>query len=290
VSFGRLKKYALQLAKNIKTNELILNGPHRLMLYQYTEKSGKTASLYDPVFCLIIQGEKQLQVGERELVFRESESLIVSHQMPVVSSITKASPSIPYVALVLCLDLNIIRGLYEDFGEATLTMQSSSSMETAKIDSELCDALYRLVKSSQSQSDVRVLFGQILREVHYRLLQSSSGGMLRELILVDSHASKIAKAVTFIRENFTKQVSIPEISKLVSMSTSSFHTHFKAITNSTPLQYQKDLRLLEAKRLIVVAGETISNAAFKVGYESLSQFSREYSRKFGNSPAKDMNR
>lgn len=130
-----------------------------------------------------------------------------------------------------------------------------------------------------------VLYEQILREVHFRILQAPFGGMLRDLLKVDSHASNISKAIAMIRSQFNKTLSIPDIAKSVGMSTSSFHQHFKEITETTPLQYQKDLRLLEARRLIKSEAKTVTEAALKVGYESPNQFSREYTRKFSINPS-----
>ena len=156
-----------------------------------------------------------------------------------------------------------------------------------KASSELIESLYRLLKTSQNKLDSIVLYSQILREVHFRILQDPYGGMLRDLLKVDSNASNISKAISIIRSQFNKTLSIPDIAKSVGMSTSSFHQHFKSITESTPLQYQKDLRLLEAKRLLTSEGDSVTEAALKVGYESPNQFSREYTRKFSINPSKE---
>ena len=257
-------------------------------------KSGVTsdlnATLYEPVICLILQGSKEVTVGTRSVEFGTGESLIVSHELPVVSRITRASEDRPYLALVLGIDLNIIRGLYEEFGESAMLMDGSRALEVDQTGNELLDALYRLLNSSQNGIDSLVLFPQILREVHFRLLQAPYGGMLRELLKVDSHASNISKAIAIIRNQFMDTLLVPELAKSVGMSTSSFHNHFKSITESTPLQYQKDLRLLEARKLIATKGESVTAAALKVGYESPNQFSREYTRKFGVNPSSDSRR
>lgn len=138
--------------------------------------------------------------------------------------------------------------------------------------------------------DKIVLMPQIIREAHFRILQAPYGGMLRDLLRYDSHASYIAKATKMIREGYKETLSMPDIAQSIGMSISSFHQHFKAITESTPLQYQKDLRLIEAQRMLTTSPVSVSSVAFEVGYESPNQFSREYSRKFGVSPTADSNR
>ena len=278
---------SLQLIENKEDGILMLNKGSRFLLLKASITSDLTATFYEPALCLILQGSKKVAVGAREIEFGVGESLIVSHDVPVVSRITRASKDKPYVALVLGIDLNIIRSLYEDFGESAMLMDRSRSIEVDQAGKELLDSLCRLVNSSQNKIDSLVLFPQILREVHFRLLQAPYGGMLRELLRVDSHASNISKAISIIRSQFMNPLLVPELAKSVGMSTSSFHFHFKSITESTPLQYQKDLRLLEARRLITAEGDSVTSAALKVGYESPNQFSREYTRKFGINPSSD---
>ena len=278
---------SLQLSENIEDGEFVLNERCRFILLKSSVTSDLNATLYEPVLCLILQGSKKVAVGSREIDFGAGESLIVSHVLPVVSRITQASEDRPYLALVLGIDLNIIRSLYEEFGEAAMLMDGSRSLEVDQVSDELLDPLCRLLNASQNKIDSLVLFPQILREVHFRLLQARYGGMLRELLRVDSHASNISKAIHIIRNQFMNALSVPELAKSVGMSTSSFHQHFKSITESTPLQYQKDLRLLEARRLITAERESVTSAALTVGYESPNQFSREYTRKFGVNPSSD---
>jgi AraC-like DNA-binding protein len=282
-----LIKRSLQIVENIADGEFVLNGKSRFLLLKSSITSDLNATLYEPVLCLILQGSKKVAVGTRDIEFTAGESLIVSHELPVVSRITQASKDKPYLALVLGIDLNIIRSFYEEFGESAMLMDGSRSLEVDQVSNELLDSLYRLVNASQNKIDSLVLFPQILREVHFRLLQARYGGMLRELLRVDSHASNISKAISIIRSQFVNTLSVPELAKSVGMSTSSFHHHFKSITESTPLQYQKDLRLLEARRLITTERESVTSAALRVGYESPNQFSREYTRKFGINPSSD---
>jgi AraC-like DNA-binding protein len=282
-----LTNMSLQAFKNTKENQLFLHQDSGFFLIKTSEPSELNATFYEPVLCLNLQGEKEVITGESKIIFAQGESLIVSHALPVVSRITQASIQEPYIALVLSLDISIIRSLYADFGESALSMQGANAVETVKANGQLLDSLFRLMQSSQNKIDSLVLFSQIYREVHFRLLQASYAGMLRDLLRVDSHASNISKAISIIRSQFNKPLFVTDIAKSVGMSVSSFHQHFKTITQSTPLLYQKELRLLEARRLIKAEGDSVTAAAFKVGYKSPNQFSREYTRKFAVNPSTD---
>jgi AraC-like DNA-binding protein len=154
-------------------------------------------------------------------------------------------------------------------------------------DPGLVDALRRYLSLANSPADARVLGPLIAKEIHYRLLVAPFGGMLRSLILRDSNASAIARAIGHIRGDIRSPIAVPDLARKVGMSPSSFHKHFKTITATTPLQYQKELRLLEARRLLVTGDISVTVAAYEVGYESASQFSREYARKFGVPPSRD---
>ncbi len=242
------------------------------------------ASLYEPVLCLILQGKKQGWIGEQTLSFGPGECLLVSHDLPVSSTITRA----PYFALVLKVDVATIRKLYDEVSESVLDSEGARAIVTHRADLELLDALGRYLTLAGSTADAQVLGPLVLKEIHYRLLVAPFGGMLRGLIRHDSNASAIARAIGYIRGDFHLPIAIPELARRVGMGASSFHQHFKTITSVTPLQYQKELRLLEARRLMKTDGASVTTAAYEVGYESSSQFSREYTRKFGVSPSRDM--
>jgi AraC-like DNA-binding protein len=240
-------------------------------------------SLYEPVVCLIVQGRKETTLGERTLDARKGQCLLVSHDLPVVSRVLEA----PYLALLLDVELGLLRSLYDEVADATLDSVDASALEVHEADAALLDALRRYLALAESATDAKVLGPLIRREIHYRLLMAPFGGMLRNLVRHDSHASAIARAIAQIRHDYRASIAVPELARSVGMSTSSFHKHFKSVTSSSPLQYQKDLRLLAARRLLVAGEASVSDAAFEVGYESPSQFSREYARKFGVQPSKD---
>ena len=254
-----------------------------LLLLRQSSPSPLEASLYEPVLCLILQGGKEVSIGEQTLSFGPGECLLVSNDLPVCSRITRA----PYLALVLKVDVASIRKLYDEVAESALDSGLGHAAVTHRADPGLLDALHRYLGLADSPADAKVLGPLISREIHYRLLVAPFGGMLRCLIRHDSNASAIARAIGHIRGDLRSPIAIPVLARRVGMSASSFHKHFKTITSTTPLQYQKELRLLEARRLLRTGGASVTTAAFEVGYESSSQFSREYARKFGVPPSQD---
>jgi AraC-like DNA-binding protein len=255
-----------------------------LQILRQSFPSSLQASLYEPVLCLILHGEKQVAIGEQTLSFGPGECLLVSHDLPVSSRITKA----PYLALTLEVDIATIRELYDKVADSALESERAQAAQTHRADPGLLDALYRYVALADSPADAKVLGPLTSKEIHYRLLAAPFGGMLRSLMRRDSNASAIARAIGYIRDDIRSPITIPELARRVGMSGSSFHKHFKTITSTTPLQYQKELRLLEARRLLKTGGASVTTAAYDVGYESPSQFSREYARKFGVPPSQDL--
>jgi AraC-like DNA-binding protein len=254
-----------------------------LLLLRQDTPSALEFSLYEPVLCLILQGRKQVSLGEQTLSFGPGECLLVSHDVPVRSKVTRA----PYLVLVLAVNLAIIRKLYDEVAELALDTGHARAVETHRAEPCLLDALHRYLALADSPTDANVLGPLVSKEIHYRLLMAPFGGMLRSLIRHDSDASAIARAIDHIRADIRSPIAIPELARRVGMSVSTFHQHFKAITSTTPLQYHKELRLLEARRLLHSGGASVTTAAFDVGYESASQFSREYARKFGVPPSRD---
>jgi AraC-like DNA-binding protein len=246
--------------------------------------SSLEASLYEPVLCLVLRGRKQVSVGSQTLSFGPGECLLVSHDLPVRSRVTKA----PYLALVFRVDVAIIRKLYYDEGAEPVADDRACAAQTQRADPALLDALRRCLALGDSPADARVLGPLVRKEIHYRLLAAPFAGALRRLVRQDSPASAIARAIDYIRDDVRAALAIPALARRVGMSASSFHKHFKAITQTTPLQYQKELRLLEARRLLKAGATSVTAAALDVGYESPNQLSREYARKFGVPPSQDL--
>ncbi|MDV3349591.1 AraC family transcriptional regulator [Leptothoe sp. LEGE 181152] len=268
--------------------EVYATGLAGLRILRSRKPTALEAVLYNPLFCLILQGAKETHLGMRRVSFTASESLIVSHQLPVISRVTEATKMMPYVALVLELDMGIVRSLYDEVGEVEIEEKQARALNVGKTDGALLDAMGRLVDLIDRPVEATVLLPLVLREIHFRLLLAQHGGMLRQLLQRGSQADRIANAIARIKQDYATSLTVAELASVAGLSPSSFHEHFKALTATTPLQYQKELRLLEARRLLMNGNHSVSSAAFEVGYESPTQFSREYSRKFGNSPSKDL--
>ncbi len=259
-----------------------------LLVLRADKVSAIEAVVYNPVICLILQGEKQTAIGAQAVTLVSGDALLVSHDLPVVSQITQASPETPYLALILSLDLPTVRSLYEQTGEAIRDTADASSLSAGAADPSWVEPLDRYLALAGHPLETEVLGPAILREIHFRLLMSPIGGMLRNLLSVDSHASRIGKAIINIRARFREPLAIPDLARTAGMSQSSFHAHFKSVTGTTPLQYQKDLRMIAARDLLQSGRVSVSTSSYDVGYESPTHFSRDYTRKFGISPSKDL--
>lgn len=252
-----------------------------LFLLRQYERTAFEATIYDPMLCLILQGCKEMSFGEHEFRLRAGQCALVSHDLPIVSRVREA----PYLVLLLNIEVDVLRSLYEDVGEFLSSGPGAPSLAVHRADWRLLDAVGRYLALAESEIDARVLGASLLREVHYRLVTSELGHMLRSLIRHDSHASAVARAIALLRKDFRSPMIVEDLARGVGMSVSAFHKHFKAVTSSSPLQYQKTLRLLEARRMLVAGTGSVTTTAFDVGYESPSQFSREYARKFGHPPS-----
>ncbi|MDR3375575.1 MAG: AraC family transcriptional regulator [Ancalomicrobiaceae bacterium] len=247
------------------------------------------AAIYEPVLCLILQGGKVTSIGDQTVELGPGDALLVSHDLPVVSRITKASAREPYLSLVLSLDLRQVRSLYDQIADAPAPDASARSLSVAPADPAWLAPLVRYLELMDNPLDAQVLGSSTLREIHYRLLLASIGAMLRSLLVADSHASRVAKAIRRLRSEYRFPLRVQNLAKTAGMSASSFHEHFKAVTGTTPLQYQKDLRLIEARALLTGRCHAVSEVAYAVGYESPTHFSRDYSRKFGRPPSREAN-
>jgi AraC-like DNA-binding protein len=255
-----------------------------LVVTQNRSPTPLDATIYNPVVCLILQGSKELHVNERHLVCTQGQAVIVSHDTPLTSRITQASHDVPYLAMILRLDQAVLRSLIDDLGDDDADEPIAPSIQVGDADSALVDAMSRLFSLNDSPQDVPTLAPLIKREIHYRLLKAEHGAALRRLVRRNGQAARISAAIAAIRDDLSTPLSVPELARQANMSTSTFHQHFKAITETTPLQYQKQLRLLEARRLLADDGRSVSDTAHAVGYRSATQFSREYARAFGTAP------
>lgn len=251
-----------------------------------TTPSGLVHAIYRPLVCLVLQGSKQVAMGIDSFAFGAGDSLLVTADVPIVSQITRASAEAPYLALALELDLAVIADLAMQMKDEAAT-DASPPLRVDATDAEVADAALRLMQLLDRPAAIPVLHAQRVRELHYWLLQGKHGAAIRRLGLPDGHAQRVGRAVALLRAEFAQPLPVDRLAAAADMSASSFHQHFRAMTSLSPLQFQKQLRLIEARRLMMSEGRSASGAAFAVGYESVPQFTREYRRMFGLPPGKD---
>lgn len=263
--------------------------PHDgLLILAHRQPSHHLAQVYDPVVCLVLQGAKDTSTSDSSRTIEAGQFLIVTHDMPVVSRITRASPREPYLALIASLDHGVLADLREHVPATSVTeVGDHSALRVGNADGELIDAFARYIRALRTPRDAEVLAPLAIREIHYRLLASPQGQTLRSLARGDGPAEPVFRAIRLIRQDLAAQLTVKAIASHVGLSTSALHHHFKVVTGTTPVQFQKQLRLLEARRLIQSDTRSITDAAHTVGYMSPTQFSREYRRAFGYPPSRD---
>ncbi|WP_437787694.1 AraC family transcriptional regulator [Sorangium sp. So ce1097] len=252
--------------------------------------SGPLHSIYRPLVCLVLQGAKHMLVGSEERIVSRGDSVVVTADMPVTGRIVQASQAEPYLALAVELDVSLIREIASGLA---LTADGAGGASKApahlvsSIDEVVLDCALRLMRLLGRVEAIPLLHPGIARELHYWLLSGPHGAVLRALALPTSSASRLAAAVAVLRAEYRTRIPVRRLAKSAGMSLTAFHVQFKQLTSLTPVQFQKRLRLMEARRLMVHEGVSATTAAFEVGYESASQFSREYARLFGAPPKRD---
>lgn len=256
-----------------------------LAVVRATRPSGLDYAISRPLICLVLQGSKQVTLGKETFAFSAGDSLLITADVPTVSQITRASTSEPYYSLVLDLDLPAIAELAMDMKLGPTAPGLPVRVEPS--DAEVADAALRLVRLIERPAALPVLHAQLVREMNYWLLVGKHGSAIRQLGWPQGHAQRIARAVALLRSQFAQPLPIERLASAADMSPSTFYQHFRSTTSLSPLQFQKQLRLIEARRLMTSEGISASRAAFSVGYESVQQFTREYRRMFGLPPGKD---
>ena len=251
-----------------------------------TEPAGYTHSAG---VCLSVQGSKRVLLGDELYVYDAKHYLITSVDVPVIANIAEASEEKPYLALVYLLDLKLVSQLLAEGNiPEPETDQTERGMALSKINLPLLTAFSRLLDLNDEPENIPVLAPLMEKEILYRLLMGEQGMRLRQMAREGNRGSQIAKAIKWLKENYDRPLKIEELAYCASMSQSSLHHHFRSLTSMSPLQYQKRLRLHEARRLMLTEQMDAADAAFQVGYESPSHFSREYKRLFGNPPLRDI--
>lgn len=265
-----------------------IDGPlDGLTLRVETQPSEMIHSVYRASFCGVLQGAKVSFLGERAYRYDRGKCLIASMDLPVTARIVEASPDTPYMAFSLAIDPATIADLVLEDGQGAATAASLTTVAVGELDEGLLDPLARLFALLDSPRDLAVLAPLIRREMVWRLLNGPHGAMLRQIGLADSRMARIARVVTWIRDNFDQPLRVPDLAALAGMSPASFHRHFRAATAMTPVQYQKQIRLQAARRMLLADGVEVASVGYAIGYESPSQFSRDYRRLFGEAPGRD---
>jgi AraC-like DNA-binding protein len=248
-------------------------------------------NVYQPILALVVQGQKQALLGEEKYQYGAAQYLIVSVDLPLSGFVVEATPDKPYLGVKLNLDLMQLWDLVAQMNHSSIKKENSvRGISVSNADTGLIECALRLVKLLDTPQHIPMLAPLTIRELYYHLLVGEQGEAVRQIATSGSSMQRIARAINLIKAEFTQPIQIEDLARQVSMSTSSFYQHFKQVTSMSPLQYQKQLRLLEARRLMLAENADAAYAAYKVGYESPSQFSREYSRMFGAPPIRDIER
>lgn len=242
-----------------------------------------------PSFCIIAQGSKDILLGSDSFRYDPAHYLISTMELPLVGKVVEATPERPYLNFRLVLDPSLVTSVLVESGHVQANDDSSlKAVDVSPLGSDLLDAALRLVRLADSPNEYRALAPLVTREIIYRLLTGAQRGRMRHLANFGGQAHRMARAIEIIHRNFDQPLRIDEIAQQVHMSVSGFHAHFKAATAMTPLQFQKQLRLQEARRIMLSEGCDAAQAGFRVGYEDSSHFNRDYKRYFGKPPKRDV--
>lgn len=283
------RELARKIARHLGTAEKLTTPVPGLSLHRRTGPTAPCAVSYVPGLIVMAQGSKRVQFGPKTFIYDESRYLLTSLDLPSVAQVVEASPQRPALALALKLEMPVIRELLmrEDIPIVDAPADGAA-MTTGEVTLELLDACCRLVDLLDAPEDIPFLSGLIHREIAYRILRSPEGARLRAITTHGEQSHRAAQAISWLKSNYDKPLRVEELARLARMGVSTFHHHFRAMTAMSPLQYQKQLRLQAARAEMLNGHLDASSAAFRVGYESVSQFNREYSRLFGQPPMRDI--
>lgn len=243
--------------------------------------------LYKPSLCVAAQGAKRIALEDKVFDYEAGTALIVGLELPGSGGVTRASKAEPFLGLTIEFDGALLREVLEQMASPPRPGAEGLGVFVERLSPEILDCLARLVRLCETPEAFSILYPALMRELYYRLLSGPNGGEVAKIARPDGRARRIAAAIHLMRGTLTRPLRVEEMAEAAGMGVSSFHQHFKTLTGRTPLQHHKQLRLLEARRLMVAEAANVTLAAFHVGYESPSQFSREYARMFGAAPKRD---
>ncbi|MFG2937177.1 AraC family transcriptional regulator N-terminal domain-containing protein [Streptomyces sp. NPDC048282] len=264
-----------------------------LMLTRAERPTGPRSGITDPVFALPAQGAKRLTLGGRIYDYEAGQYLVVSVDLPVSGHCTRATPEEPFLGFGLRLRparlaaLLLESGIDPQAGAARRRTDDLPALAVGEAGADLVDAVVRMVRLLDRPADIPVLAPMIEREILWRLVTGAQGPLVRQIGLADSRLTQISRAIRFIRDHYTEPLRVEDLARLTGMSASPFHRHFRAVTALTPIQYQKHIRLQEARLRLMSSTDDVADVGYAVGYDSASQFSREYRRQFGRPPGAD---
>lgn len=283
------EQLAIDVARHSAGKEWTGTAIQGLEFYRQNAPTACSVCIVEPSLALVVQGEKSMTLGEQVFHYNTSRFLITSLELPAKMQVLQASEEKPYLGIVLKLNLSVMSELMM---QAPLSDAKASvndvGMQLGETSVPLMSAFQRLIALLDEPESVSVLSPLVMREIYWRVLISEQGEKLRQVVQAGSHGLRISRSIEWIKANYDKHLSVEGLAELARMSKSTFHQHFRQLTSISPLQYQKRLRLMEARRLMMGENMDASSAAYTVGYESPSQFSREYSRLFGTSPKRDV--
>jgi len=290
---GRAGELRAELVRKIAylmgTSETLITEIPGVSLYRRTAPTEPCPATYEPGVFVIPQGKKQVQLGSNTFIYDASRFLLTSIDLPIVSRVLEATEDVPCLALAIKLEVSTVRELLSrEEIHVPPAPSDALAMGTGETTPEFLSACCRLLDLLESPKDIPFLAGLIQREIIYRILQGAEGARLRAIATLGDHSQRTAKAIAWIKANYAKPLRVEDLAPIAGMSVSTFHHHFRVLTAMSPLQYQKRLRLQTARGRMLIDGVDAATAAFEVGYESASQFNREYSRLFGQPPMRDI--
>ena len=283
---------------NEQLKEIVLSraesaGDHRTsvpeMVFHRREQTSKADNCFQkPLASVIIQGHKRSIWGNKEYRYGQGQSIVNGVDMPSSSFVTDASTENPFLVVSLAIDNQLVATLASEIPSPPKAVESQEAVVISPTEPDLLDAYLRLAQLLDKPEQIPMLAPMIIREIHYRLLIGPQGVQMRMVNTLGSQSNQVAQAIAWLKDNFAKPLQVDELAQRVNMATSTFHRHFRNVTTLSPLQYQKHLRLYEAQRLMMVEQADALNASLAVGYESPTQFNREYKRLFGEPPHRDV--
>lgn len=279
------------IGRNIGADGVHTTAIPRLFLIRASQPTAPLHALHEPAVCIVAQGRKQVMLADELYLYGPAQCLVVSIDLPVVGQVIEATPEAPYLCLRLDLDLGQLSALMMEAGLSAFADPGPGlGLSINPVEPALLDAVMRLVRLLETPQDISILSPLIEREILYRLLSSEYSARLRQIALADNRLQSVTRAISWLKRNYAEPFRIETIAREARMSASALHHHFKTVTAMSPLQYQKQLRLQEARRLMLGQSMDAATASLSVGYESPSQFSREYRRLFGAPPSRDIAR